>query len=362
MEKNHLMSKKALVASALSLGWLSLAHAEPLAILEPEPLKPPLDDCPDGCPKPPPTEASCILIIDEDTIDNDMFSIEQRAGELGIESDELINDNRSTETGNPWLTWNTLSPGDVVLLPGGQVKDEGVFALPETLPFSVADFLEGTVQQSQLDKIDGVMPLQNQELASLIGRTCVAVVYDSDISINYKPINGNLQGERLGRFAFTVLDALVPGSLPESQSDTSLYDLLVRVESPMEVTNNFSVPIRDEEPDSAELKSAKWRDGVLTVTGESDLAPDTTMTVSIEDFFFEFPMTFAGGKRYEFNADVPLNLDGLRITISTSGGGAYNARIKGSGSARTSGPQPPFEDPFLDPFLDPFEGLFADPF
>ena len=114
-------------------------------------------------------------------------------------ADFLVNDDMPTEVGNPPLRWNTMFPGDVVLLPSGQVDDEGWFALPDSTPFfSLEDFVEGTVPQSLLDKIEDVVPLRNQDLVELIGKTCVAVVYDNDISMNYgePPINANLQGAR----------------------------------------------------------------------------------------------------------------------------------------------------------------------
>ena len=96
-------------------------------------------------------------------------------------------------------------------------------------PFSVADYVDGNVPQDQLDEIGGVMPLRNQELEQLVDRSCVAVVYDSDISINDGPV-ANLQGARYGLFFFTVLDVGPPGTLPESGSSTSLFELLIRVD------------------------------------------------------------------------------------------------------------------------------------
>ena len=94
--------------------------------------------------------------------------------------------------------------------------------------------MDGDVPQDELDKIEGIVPLRNDDLEELVGRTCVAVVYDSDISINYDPINGNLQGGRHGLFAFTVDSVNLPGTIPESTSDTSLLDLWIEVESVQE--------------------------------------------------------------------------------------------------------------------------------
>ena len=56
-----------------------------------------------------------------------------------------------------------------------------------------------------LDKIPGVTPLRATGLELLIGRTVCAVVYDSDISIKYDPLNGSLKGDNLGTVAFEVV-------------------------------------------------------------------------------------------------------------------------------------------------------------
>ena len=65
--------------------------------------------------------AECVVIIDEEMIDNGIYSIEQAAWGHGVEPDYLVNDDRPTEWGNPWLRWNTEFPGDIVLLPSGQI-------------------------------------------------------------------------------------------------------------------------------------------------------------------------------------------------------------------------------------------------
>lgn len=273
---------------------------------------------------------NCLVIIDEDTIDNGISTIEAAAAALGVEDAYLVNDDRPTEVGNPPLRWNELAPGSVVLLPSGQVDDEGWFALPEDAPFSAQDFALGLVPQDQLDPIPDVMPLRNQELFRLLGQRCTAVVYDSDISMNYEPIQGNLQGARYGLFTFTVLDVLVPGSIPESQSDTDLYDLLLRVE-PIEIPDVFyTVPIFDHEPDAVEITSAFYseRTGILTVVAESDFEDDAFMTCSLEGMFLEQPMTYIGGKSHQISVAIPANPVGLRVTCSTDRGGAYTIIIE----------------------------------
>jgi cysteine-rich repeat protein len=297
----------------------------------------------------------CLIIIDEDGIDNDMRSVERAAASHGVRPDFLVNDDRPTKMGNPPLRWNQLFPGDIALLPTGQVDDEGWFALPPVIRYAddrtsnltnqqwIAAFVNGTLPQDLLDKVRDVMPLRNHELVELVGRTCVAVVYDSDISINYRPEYANLQGERYGLFTFTVLGTVLdqlpvvsspgielPGTLPESGSSTSLFDLWVRVESPMRPTALFDVIVRDHEPDSISITSARYTSSNQTVKvfGVSNFAPGAIMTVSIDDFILEAPMTYVASRnRYEYTAVTPTNLRGRRVTISTNEGGAYNRRI-----------------------------------
>jgi hypothetical protein len=94
----------------------------------------------------------------------------------------------------------------------------------------IQDFVAGVIPQEDLDPVYGVMPLGNEEIQALVGRSIVGIVYDSDISINYEPLQANLQGERYGQLLFTVLDAVPPGGLPESGSSDSLWDVLVRID------------------------------------------------------------------------------------------------------------------------------------
>ena len=147
----------------------------------------------------------------------------------------MVNDDQPTEVGNPPLLWSASYSCDdnascEVVLPSGQLCDEGVFALPQDTPWSVGDFVAGTVPQSALDEILGVTPLHTAHLMDLVGKSCVAVVYDSDISMNYGPINGNLKGARYGLLFFTVVDLIPPGSIPESGSSSSQWDLVVRID------------------------------------------------------------------------------------------------------------------------------------
>ena len=103
--------------------------------------------------------------------------------------------------------------GVMIHLQTGEVGDEGWFA-PQIAPESwdsydaggdgLKAFFDGLVPQSLLDEIPDVMPLRATGLVGLEGGDYCAIVYDSDISINYDPILGNLQGETLGIAAFHV--------------------------------------------------------------------------------------------------------------------------------------------------------------
>jgi hypothetical protein len=288
----------------------------------------------------------CLIIIDEDGIDNGMYNIERAAPACGLsmgDNDYLVNDKDwlydenfyspsdpllfpndllsecrandlpydrklPTECGNPAFLWNMFvrdgmcgpedGRGRLVLLNTGRDDDEGYFALPPKHPgydgiryaderprecnkyiygagaydLFIDDFVKGVVPQACLDKVRDVMPLRNQELAKLVDRTCVAVVYDSDINMDYEPIYANLQGERYGLFSFYVEAVEVAGSIPESTSSTSLYDLWLRVLPPQVPGAPTEIVIHDHEPDACEAKArySSYNGGKLYVKAWSD--------------------------------------------------------------------------------------------
>jgi hypothetical protein len=57
-----------------------------------------------------------------------------------------------------------------------------------------------------LDKVAGVTPLRATGLTMLKGKTILAVVYSSEISVDYNPLLGSLKGDNLGIVAFDVVD------------------------------------------------------------------------------------------------------------------------------------------------------------
>lgn len=304
----------------------------------------------------------CLLVGDEDFLDETFSTVKAAANAHTEDPDQLVNDQGmrpridpghvgemvavDTETGNPWLLWNTIAfANEEALLPSGQVKDEGLYALPEGTPWSLEDFAYGVVPQDELDKIEGVMPLRNEDLRRLVGQTCIVVLYDSDIGLNYKPINANLQGGRNGLFLMTVEGLRNPGTTPDSKSDTDLLDLWVTVEPVnaldlLPALTRFDVPIQNEEPDSVSIEAVKFESGVLTVfaksSAQNDPAPPT-LNVSVPDLAGgpDFHEMILGDMeldldedRYEFTFGGLPDLTGQVVTVTSSLGGAYDKTIE----------------------------------
>ena len=175
------------------------------------------DNCPDtpglpelqGCP-------ALFLVIDEDSIDN--------GNPPNFFSDMDVNDHIADIGLRAQLPFFASNPGATIVLHTGQVGDEGWFAL-KTIPASwaaagpTADGLRNYLvagpglgtpdangdREALLDKVPDVTPLRATGLKLLEGQGVCAVVYDSDISINYDPLNGSLKGANLGIVAFEVI-------------------------------------------------------------------------------------------------------------------------------------------------------------
>jgi hypothetical protein len=161
----------------------------------------------------PPPE-TLFLILDEDAIDNG--SMPNKFTTKNV-NDDIAKLGQRLE-----LRWFAANAGATIVLHSGGMGDEGWFA-PKTIPTSwvsagpttdgLRNFIglpvgpglgTGSNPESRLDKIPNVTPLRAEGLYMLIGKTVCAVVYDSDISINYGPLNGSLKGANLGIVAFTV--------------------------------------------------------------------------------------------------------------------------------------------------------------
>ncbi len=200
-----------------------------------------------------------FLLIDEESIDN--------GDELNDFKDWEINDDKSEIGLREVLPFFKENIGKQISLYTGQVGDEGWFA-PTFIPKSWKDagptgngifnFLFGpgyglghNGNDQYLDKVPEVVPLRATGLTMLIGHTVYAVVYDSDISINYDPLNANLKGDNLGVVALTVLDVVHR----KNGSSSSLPTVIVRIEDPAKVFtyphvlfSNAPVPHSSSEP------------------------------------------------------------------------------------------------------------------
>ena len=155
-----------------------------------------------------------FLVIDEESIDN--------GNEPNNFSETDVNDQIARVGQRTPLRYFQENIGRTINLYTGEVGDEGWHAL-KTIPsswISAGPTGNGTRNfllagpglgggedgpEVLLDKIPNVTPLRARGLKMLTGKTVLAVVYDGDASINYGPLNGNLQGANLGIVAFEVV-------------------------------------------------------------------------------------------------------------------------------------------------------------
>jgi len=213
----------------------------------------------------PPPAGAVLLIIDEDGIDNGLH-LNRTGGNItpagpSFWTENEVNDDlaaygfrdvlryfadsnnfgrtitvRTGQTGDEgWFAPNCIpakwiasnSPSDLTCLTGA-ARGSGInnLVFSGKTPFVGAP-TSWNIPQSRLDKIPAVMPLRARGLVSLEGKDVCALVYDSDISINYNSsrtpfTDGNLQGATLGIAAFRVnvvrtLNRFSSSTLPEVQ-------------------------------------------------------------------------------------------------------------------------------------------------
>lgn len=201
-----------------------------------------------------------FLLIDESSIDN--------GNEPNDFSDTDVNDQIADIGLRQTLKYFQDNTGKVIELYTGQIGDEGFFA-PKTIPNSwinagpsnngLQNYLApgpglgapGDDREVLLDEIPNVTPLRATGLKMLEGQTIYAVVYDSDISINYSPLEGNLQGANLGIVAFDVIS--VTRRTDGSSSDLPKISIRIRNaeevnESSLRLFSNAPVPSSSSEP------------------------------------------------------------------------------------------------------------------
>lgn len=220
----------------------------------------PFEDDPNEVEEPAPVlqGGAVFLLIDEESIDN--------GNEPNRFSETDVNDKIAEIGLRRVLPYFAANVGKNIVLYTGQVGDEGWFA-PKKIPenwksagptqngtqnfFAPGPGLGLNKTEDLLDKIPNVTPLRATGLAMLKGATIYAVVFDSDVSMNYDPLNGSLKGANLGVVALTVLKV----ERRTDGSSSSLPKVTVKIENvntvsklPLSLFSNAPVPESSSEP------------------------------------------------------------------------------------------------------------------
>lgn len=203
---------------------------------------------------------SILLVIDEESIDN--------GNPPNSFSNVDVNDQLARVGLRQTLRYFSNNVGKTIDLFTGEVGDEGWHAL-KTIPSSwkstgptrngsrnfllAGPGLGGGEDNKEvlLDKIPNVTPLRATGLKMLVGKTVLAVVYDSDASINYGPLNGNLMGANLGLVALQVVKVTKrfdgsSGSLP--RVTVKIISVNAANAAPLKLFSNAPVPRSSSEP------------------------------------------------------------------------------------------------------------------
>jgi hypothetical protein len=205
------------------------------------------------------TNKAVLLVIDEESIEN--------GNAPNNFSDKQVNDDIASIGLRATLPYFKSNIGKTINLYTGEVGDEGWFAI-KTIPSSwsgAGPYLQGARNyvyagpglgggndpERFLDKIPDVTPLRARGLAMLTGQKIFAIVYDSDVSINYSPLNGSLKGANLGWVALEVERVTKrtdgsSGSLPVVQ--VRILDVESIRGFPLYLFSNAPVPASSSEP------------------------------------------------------------------------------------------------------------------
>jgi len=165
------------------------------------------------------------------------------------------------------LRYFARNVGRTIDLYAGEVGDEGFFAL-KTIPASwrtAGPTASGTMNylragrglgtgldpEALLDKVPNVTPLRARGLSMLTGKQVIAVVYDSEVDVNYAPLDGSLKGETLGLVSFEVVRVTrrtngSSGSLPVVT--VKITDANVAKNGPFQLFSNAPVPTSSSTP------------------------------------------------------------------------------------------------------------------
>ena len=204
-------------------------------------------------------QARVFLVIDEESIDN--------GNPPNFFSAADVNDNIARIGLRSELPYFASHENQTITLHTGTVGDEGWFA-PKTIPTKwgtvgpTPDGLRNYILAGPglgsggnpdrwLDKIPDVTPLRATGLNMLEGACVCALVYDSNISINYGPLNGNLKGANLGLAAFEVenvtqLTGYSSGSLPKVEIE--IRDAAEVCNGPLTLLSAAPAPTSSSQP------------------------------------------------------------------------------------------------------------------
>jgi hypothetical protein len=203
---------------------------------------------------------SVFLVIDEESIDNG------NAPNNFSETD--VNDQLAQIGLRQSLRYFRDNVGKTIDLYSGEVGDEGWHAL-KTIPTSwrnagpttngTRNFLQAGPglgggndgPEVLLDKVPNVTPLRAKGLKMLTGKTILAVVYDGDVSTNYGPLSGNLQGSNLGVVALEVIQVRKrtdgsSGSLPIVT--VKIVSVNAATNASLKLFSNAPIPSSSSEP------------------------------------------------------------------------------------------------------------------
>lgn len=206
--------------------------------------------------------SAVLLVIDEKSIDN--------GNEPNDFSETDVNDQLAEVGLRLPLKYFQENVGKTIALYTGQVGDEGWHALKIIPDTWISAGPTGNGAQNYLaagpglgaknpdddrevllDKIPDVTPLRATGLSMLVGQTVLAVVYDSDVSTNYSPLNASLMGANLGVVAFDVLEVTErtdgsSSSLP--RVNIRIRDVTEVAALPLHLFANAPVPKSSSEP------------------------------------------------------------------------------------------------------------------
>ena len=178
----------------------------------------------------------CVIIMDDEALDTDLSGVQDAASDCNAvgSSDELLNEDGAAEENYELLPWSADCVSSTEYwVESGQVDDEGMFLFPaydpddpyiyfydsepreEYIPW-LKNYLLGTLSNIHSDhtkimeKVIGIKPARNTDIALLKDNydLCMAIVKESDVSLNYDAgeYNANLQGKYRGQFYFDIVE------------------------------------------------------------------------------------------------------------------------------------------------------------